>query len=84
MCKFFSCCRFFAENLSGMPKTVVYIKNRFCLGDYAKCASYMYYQAFSAGAISLDLCPEDTDDIENIIQCLHSKGKADSRLAISP
>ena len=72
-CELTECCKFFIDNMKNMPKSEEYIKQRLCFGDYASCNRYKIYKEFGGKNIPLGLCPDDTEEVKKIIQCLREK-----------
>ena len=52
-------CKFFNETMRAMPGAADLMKNRFCLGDYSKCARLKVRGALGNQAVPADLAPND-------------------------
>lgn len=72
-CEIVACCQFFNNKMKDMPKSADYIKSKLCLRDYESCARYRIYKECGGKSIPLDLFPDDTEEVNNVIQCLQNK-----------
>jgi len=64
-CEKLTKCPFFAGKISSMPSVSELMKKNYCLGDKMLCARY---QLASAGmAVPLDLLPNDTQRVREIL-----------------
>ncbi len=71
-CELVACCRFFDDKMKDMPKSVDYIKKKFCYADYASCSRYMLFKQYGGGNITPDVDP-DSEEVQKIVQCLRRK-----------
>lgn len=76
-CDVLECCQFFDQKMKGLPKTAEYIKNKVCLGDYESCARRGILKEFERGIIPLELHPDDTEEVQQVLQCLSMKKKTE-------
>jgi len=72
-CELLPCCQFFNDNMKSLPKSVEYIKNRLCFGDYRSCNRYRVYKGLSGDSITSYLDPTDAEEVKKVMQCLREK-----------
>lgn len=72
-CELVECCQFFNDKMKDMPKTAAYIKYKLCLSDYESCARYRIYKECGGESVPLDLFPNNTDEVNRLIQRLRNK-----------
>ncbi len=58
-CNFQSAC-FFNNLMQSKPRTLEYLEEEFCDGNYLKCARHMIYVSQGSGRVPRYLLPEDT------------------------
>jgi hypothetical protein len=58
-CSFQSAC-FFNNLMQSKPRTLEYLEEEFCNGNYFKCARYMICVSQGSGGVPKYLLPEDT------------------------
>jgi hypothetical protein len=75
-CEILKCCQFFNDKMKGLPKTAEYIKNKICLGEYESCARFRIFKEFRGGHIPLEFHPDDTEEVQKVMQCLHNKNQS--------
>ena len=72
-CEIMIYCRFFIDKMKNMPKTEEYIKNRFCLDNYASCNRYKIYKEFGGKQVPYDLDPSDIEEVKKVMKHLGEK-----------
>ncbi len=77
-CELMACCRFFDDKIKLFPKTSEYIKQKRCFGDYTACNRYKIYKEFGRDSVPTGLDPDDTEEVNKIIQCLRKKQRANT------
>ena len=79
-CEILACCQFFNDKMKDMPKSADYIKSRLCNQDYESCARYRIYKAYGGTSIPLDLFPDSTEEMTQVLQCLRNKQQTEDSL----
>ena len=59
-CDLLVSCYFYKNELSGMPCTYKHMMGKYCQGDYATCARFLYARAYGRNSVPLDMFPNDT------------------------
>jgi hypothetical protein len=71
-CPRLSTCRFFNDQMAGMPSIANVLKQKYCQGDYQQCARYLVLCALGADAVPDDLFPDDRAEANKLIARLRS------------
>lgn len=61
-------CLFFNDKLSSMPALAETIKERYCKGDYSKCARYIVCNAIGKERVPEDLFPAMLSRAKQIVE----------------
>ncbi len=66
-CEFLARCPFFNDKMANMPSTANLLKNKFCKGDFTKCARYMIAKTLGREKVPPDLFPNEIDKAKKIL-----------------
>ena len=72
-CELMAYCQFFNDKMKSFPKTAEYIKQKQCLGNFTVCNRFKIYKEFGGESIPPGLDPDDTEEVNKVIQCLRKK-----------
>lgn len=72
-CEIVECCQFFKDNMTNLPKTAEYIRNKLCFGDFESCNRYRIYKESGGEDVPFDLYPDDVEAIKKVKKCLLKK-----------
>jgi hypothetical protein len=61
-CDLLSSCFFYNHELAEMPCTYRYLMNKYCNGDFTKCARFVYSRNFGRSDVPKSLFPNDFYD----------------------
>jgi hypothetical protein len=76
-CELMDCCQFFKDNMQGMPKTAEYIKHKLCFDNYEVCNRFRIFKELGKDSVPPDLDPDDTEQVQKILQCLRKKHESE-------
>ncbi len=66
-CPSIQACPFFNDKMKGMPSTAEMYKKKYCHTDYVNCARFMVSKAIGKENVPIDLFPNQTDRVKQII-----------------
>ena len=66
-CEVIARCAFFNDQMASMPTTAALLKERYCKGDFGRCARYRVRAALGPPAVPATLFPNQTDLAEALI-----------------
>lgn len=69
-CECLVACPFFLERMADMPNVTALINERFCTGDWTRCARYRVHVEFGRDAVPADLFPDQDEIAEKILMQL--------------
>lgn len=58
-CDLLETCYFYKNELADMPCTFKHLMNKYCNGDYAQCARFVYARANGRSNVPLEMFPND-------------------------
>lgn len=58
-CDLLVSCYFYKKELSGMPCTFKHMMNKYCCGEYAQCARFVYARVYGRNSVPLEMFPND-------------------------
>jgi hypothetical protein len=61
-CNLLSSCFFYNNELAEMPCTYRFLMNKYCYGDFAKCARFVYSRNFGRSDVPKSLFPNEVYD----------------------
>jgi hypothetical protein len=59
-CEILDSCYFYKHELSGIPCTYKHMVDKYCRGDYKKCARFIYAKAHGRNNVPLEMFPNDS------------------------
>jgi len=66
-CESIARCLFFNDQMASMPTAAELVKERYCRGDFGRCARYRVRAALGPAAVPGTLFPNQTDLDEKLI-----------------
>ncbi len=63
-CDLLSSCFFYNHELADMPCTYRHLMNKYCCGDFTKCARFVYSRNFGRNEVPKSLFPNEFYDTD--------------------
>lgn len=67
-CECLERCPFFNDRMANMPAMAHLVKQRYCQGDWARCARHQVFEALGSEHVPSDLFPSQLERVEPIIR----------------